>query len=141
MRSILATGLICAVVVAASVAGTNAQQGGGAQGGQQPPLQNIQVLPKTMTRQEVTTMMRSITAALGVQCNHCHVGSPADRAKDDLPAKALARKMMQLTMTINNDLLKDVGTAPADGAMRVTCFTCHRGTLKPLTAPPAAGGF
>ncbi len=139
MRSVLVTGVICAIVVAASVAGASAQEGRQG-GGAQAPLQNLQVLPKTMTRQEVTTLMRSITAALGVQCNHCHVGSPADRAKDDLPAKATARKMMQLTMAINNDLLKDVGMPPADGSRRVTCFTCHRGALKVLTAPPAAGG-
>lgn len=139
MRSVLVTGVICVMVVAAAVARTSAEDRGQAAGAQA-PLQNLQVLPNTMTRQEVTTLMRTITAALGVQCNHCHVGSPADRAKDDLPAKATARKMLQLTMAINNDLLKDVGTPPADGARRVTCYTCHRGSLKVLTAPPAAGG-
>lgn len=141
MRSILATGVVCVMVVVGSVVAT--AQGGGAQAGSgaQAPLQNLQVLPKTMTRQEVTALMRSVTAALGVQCNHCHVGSPADRAKDDLPAKLLARKMFAMTMTINNDLLKDVGTPAPEGTRKVTCFTCHRGALKPLTAPAAGGGF
>lgn len=141
MRSILVTGLVCVLVAVGSVA-TNAQ-GGGAQAGSgaQAPPQNLQVLPKTMTRQEVTTLMRTVTAALGVQCSHCHVGSPQERAKDDLPAKLLARKMFAMTMTINNDLLKDVGTPAPEGARKVTCFTCHRGALKPLTAPAAGGGF
>lgn len=141
MRSILATGLVCVLVAVGSVV-TTAQGGGGqAAGGAQPAPQNLQVLPKTMTRQEVTTLMRTVTAALGVQCNHCHTGSPQERAKDDLPAKLLARKMFAMTMAINNDLLKDVGTPAPEGTRKVTCFTCHRGALKPLTAPPAGGGF
>jgi hypothetical protein len=137
MRSILATGLVCVLVVMGAVTMK-------AQGGQAPqPLLNLQVLPKTMTRQEVTALMRSFTAALGVQCNHCHVGGPtsADRSKDELPAKAMARKMLQLSMTINTDLLKDVGTPAPEGTRKVTCYTCHRGALKPLTAPAAGGGF
>lgn len=141
MRSILATGLVCVLVVIGAVT-TNAQGGGGqAAGGAQAPPQNLQVLPKTMTRQEVTALMRTVTAALGVQCNHCHVGAPSDRAKDDLPTKLLARKMFAMTMTINTELLKDVGTPAAEGTRKVTCFTCHRGALKVLTTPAAAGGF
>jgi len=141
MRSILATGLVCVLVAIGSVV-TTAQGGAGQTGGsaQQAP-QNLQVLPKTMTRQEVTTLMRTVAAALGVQCSHCHVGSPADRAKDELPAKLLARKMFAMTMTINNDLLKDVRTPAPEGTRKVTCFTCHRGALKVLTAPPAGGVF
>ena len=144
VRSILATGLVCVLVAVGSVV-TDAQGGGGQAGAAAPQPQapqNLQVLPKTMTRQEVTTLMRSVAAALGVQCSHCHVGSPADRAKDDLPAKLLARKMFAMTMTINNDLMKDFGTPAAEGTRKVTCFTCHRGALKPLSAPaaPAAAG-
>ncbi len=140
MRSILATGLVCVLVAVGSV--TMKAQGGGGQGaGAQAPLQNLQVLPKTMTRQEVTALMRTVTAALGVQCNHCHVGAPTERAKDDLPAKLLARKMFAMTMAINTDLLKDVGTPAPEGTRKVTCFTCHRGALKVLTAPAAGGGL
>lgn len=135
MRSLLAVGLVCVVAAIATVARVDAQ------GGAQAPLQNLQVLPKDMPRAEVTALMRQVAASLGVQCTHCHVGSPADRAKDDKPEKAMARKMLRMTMAINNDLLKDVGTPPADGARRVTCFTCHRGALKVATAPAAGGGF
>lgn len=138
MRLLLMAGLVCAAV-AASATVTRAQSGAQTAGQVQP--QNLQVLPKTMTRQEVTALMRTVTAALGVQCNHCHVGSSAERAKDDLPAKAVARKMFAMVATINDELLKDVGTPLADGSRRVTCFTCHRGALKPLTAPPSGGGM
>src|SRR3954464_15311384 len=55
---------------------------GGGRGG---PPQNLQVLPKDWTRQQVQKLMRTFTAGLGVKCSHCHVGTPADRAKDDNP--------------------------------------------------------
>ena len=112
---------------------------GGRQGGRGGPPQNLQVLPKDIAGPDLTRTMRSIAGALGVECTHCHV-SMQDRASDDKPAKLIARKMLKMTMTINNDLLKDVGEPPAAGTQRVTCFTCHRGALKPLTAPPAGGG-
>ena len=103
------------------------------------PPQNLQVLPKDMTTQQVQVLMRGVAAALGVECSHCHVGTSADRAKDDKPEKLKARKMLQMTNTINNDLLKGVGEPAAAGAQKVTCFTCHRGVLKPLTAPAGGG--
>jgi hypothetical protein len=135
MRSVLAAGLMCVCVVAVAVTRASAQEG---QGGAQPaPLQNLQVLPKEMTRPEVTALMRTFTAALGVQCSHCHVGSPQERFKDDLPAKASARKMLKMVMALNADSL---GVKPGE-PNKVTCFTCHRGAVKPLTAPPAGGGF
>lgn len=138
MRAIVRVGLVCAWVMAGVLTmNVRADQAQGAQA----PLQNLQVLPKTMTRPEVTALMRQVAASLGVQCNHCHVGSPADRAKDDSPNKAKARQMFTLMAAINDDLLKDIGTVPADGSRRVTCYTCHRGALKVPTAPPAGGGF
>ena len=134
MRTIL-TAALASLLVTVAVVRMDAQ------GAAQQPLQNLQVLPKTMTRPEVTALMRGVTAALGVQCNHCHVGSPTERFKDDLPAKAMARKMFAMMFAINDDLLKDVGTVPADGARRVTCYTCHRGALKVPTGPQAGGGL
>ena len=110
--------------------------------GQQPAPTNLQVLPKDWTGQQVVTYMRTITVALGVMCDHCHVGTPQDRAKDDKPEKATARKMLQMVASIN-DQLKDVGTPPPAGTPpmpKVTCYTCHHGALKPLTAPPPGGG-
>ena len=116
--------------------------------GQQPPPpgqqaarvpQNLQVLPKDMTFQQVQQTMRTFTAALGVECSHCHVGTMQERSKDDNPKKAIARKMLTMTMAINNDQLKDIGDPAAPGALKVTCFTCHRGAIKPLTAPAGGG--
>lgn len=113
------------------------RQGGGRGG----PAQNLQVLPKDWTTQQVQQFMRTyFNPGLGVECSYCHVGTPADRAKDDKPEKLLARKMLKMTMAINDDFLKDVGEKPADGTMKVTCFTCHRGKEKPISAPERGGG-
>ena len=132
MRGVLAAGLVfvCALVVTATH--TEAQGQGG---GQSAPPQNLQVLPKEMTRPEVTALMRTFTAALGVQCTHCHVGTPQERFKDDLPTKATARKMLKMLMAVNGDHLGVKAGEPN----KVTCFTCHRGLLKPLTAPAEGG--
>ena len=132
MRSLLAAGLMFVCVLAVAVTRTSAQ--GGAQAA---PAQNLQVLPKDMPRAEITALMRTFTAALGVQCTHCHVGTPQERFKDDLPAKATARKMIKMAMAINADHL---GVKPGE-PNKTTCYSCHRGALKPLTAPPPAGGF
>ena len=136
MRSFLAAGLrfVCAVGVAATK--TSAQDPPPA-GGQGAPAQNLQVLPKDMPRAEITALMRTFTVALGVQCTHCHVGTPQERFKDDLPTKATARKMLKMVMAINEDPMGVKKGEPN----KVTCYTCHRGALKPLTAPPPGGGF
>jgi len=130
--------VLFAAVMAMGISAAVIAQGGQAQG-QAAPLQNLQVLPKDMTRQQVTQLMRSFTAALGVECSHCHVGPMQERFKDDNPKKGVARKMIQMTAAINNDLLKGVGDAPAAGTAKVTCFTCHHGAIKPLTAPAGGG--
>lgn len=119
-----------------------------AQGAGQPPAgrgqarmpQNLQVLPKDWTLQQVQATMRGVAAALGVECTHCHVGTMQERSKDDNPKKLLARKMFQMTNAINDELLKGVGEPAPAGTAKVTCYTCHRGSLKPLTAPAGGGG-
>jgi mono/diheme cytochrome c family protein len=135
--------LVCGLVVAGARAQAQQQppQGppaGGRQGGA--PPQNLQVLPKDTPRQQLTQIMRGYMSAVGAQnCNVCHTDDMAQRASDDNPKKGIARKMIQMTMDLNKTL-EAVGTPAADGAPKVTCFTCHRGAAKPLTAP-AAGGF
>jgi hypothetical protein len=153
MRTVFMAAALAGVVgisVYAQAQGTGQGQGAGqgqqAQGappqgrGRGGPPQNLQVLPKDWTTQQVQQFMRTFTAGLGVECSHCHVGTPQERAKDDKPEKATARKMIKMMMAINADFLKDVGEPAAAGANKVTCYTCHRGALKPLTAPPQGGG-
>ena len=135
-----------------------AQQGqaqpGQPQQGRGGPPQNLKVLPKDWTRQQVQSLMRTFTSALGVQCTHCHAGTPPqlNYAADEKPTKDVARKMIHMVMHINEEHLKGIGRAepaapPAQGAppplgngpQKVSCFTCHRGQLKPATAPSGSG--
>ena len=133
--------LVCGLVVAgARVAGQQPPPPAGAppagrQGGAPPT--NLNVLPKDMARPALVAIMRGYTGALGVQCNHCHVEDMAQRASDENPKKDIARKMIKMTMDINATYLQGVGTAAMPDQPKVTCFTCHRGAVKPLTA---AGG-
>ena len=103
-----------------------------------PPPQNLKVLPKDIARPALTAIMRGYTGALGVMCNHCHVEDMAQRASDENPKKDIARKMIKMTMDINATYLQGVGTAAMPDQPKVTCYTCHRGAVKPLTA--AGGG-
>lgn len=128
--------LVCGLVVAGVRAQAQQPPAGGRQGAPAAPT-NLKVLPKDTPRPALVAIMRGYTAALGVQCNHCHVEDMAQRASDDNPKKDIARKMIKMTMDINATYLQGVGAAAMPDQPKVTCFTCHRGAVKPLTA---AGG-
>jgi len=156
--------IVLASVVGLARQGQQGQQAGQAQGqaqGQQQGRggampQNVKVLPKTWTRQQVMSFMRTFTVALGVQCTHCHAGTPPqlNYPSDEKPTKDVARNMIHMVMHINDEHLKGIGSAttaepraagapPPLGTLpeKVTCFTCHRGALTPATAPAAGGGI
>ena len=120
------------VLVLSSAAVAAAQPPGGGQ--PQPAPSNLQILPKDTPRPQVIQIMQTYTAALGVECSHCHVqegrGGRNDMAADDKPTKKTARQMMQLTREINDKLPALVGKA-AGTATTVACATCHRGVAIP----------
>jgi cytochrome c len=90
--------------------------------------------------------MRAFTQGLGVRCQHCHVfkgNDPDDLTtfdfgSDEKETKKTARTMIRMGFAINDEHLKDVGESRPDGAMKVTCYTCHRGETKPATRRPEA---
>lgn len=88
---------------------------------------NIQVF-KGLPAAQLYPAMNFITGALGVNCAHCHV--PNQFEKDDKPAKQTARRMIQMMQTINQASFSD--------QLTVTCYTCHRGQLKPVATPGLA---
>jgi hypothetical protein len=151
--------VIAGLVIQARQGQQGGQTGGRSQGQQAQPQQegrgaapqNLKVLPKNWSRVQVMSLMRTFTAALGVQCGHCHAGTAPNfnYPSDEKPTKEVARKMIHMVMHINDEHLKGIGSAdvparpagapPALGTPeKVTCFTCHRGVLKPATA--ASGG-
>ena len=100
-------------------------------------FKNLQVMPKDITPQALIGVMKQFCFDLSIRCEHCHVGegndlSKFDFASDERPAKTTARAMIKMVRAINEEHLNGIGepsTAP-----KVTCFTCHRNALKPLTA-------
>jgi hypothetical protein len=127
--------------------------GPGAGGRQAGPPQNLKVLPKDWSRQQVQQLMQTFVESLGVgapageACGHCHTVDPnapppppgrgpqMDFALDTNETKDVARKMIQMTMAVNADYLKDVGEATKKE--KVTCYTCHHGEKTPALAPAA----
>jgi len=82
---------------------------------------NIQLL-RGIPSERLTKIMFAFKASLGVDCTYCHIKDQFE--KDDKPQKQTARKMIQLVRDTNAKL----------GSMtRVTCFTCHRGQIRPAS--------
>ena len=106
-----------------------------------PPHKNLKILPQDISGPQLLGTMKFFAQSLGVHCSFCHVGtagqppSSADFASDAKPEKRTARKMIAMVQQIN---AQNFGVTDMSKA-RVTCFTCHRGSPHPLTAPPAAG--
>ena len=92
--------------------------------------QNIQIIREPAWR--IPTGMMSLTRWLGVDCSFCHTLN--EFARDDKEPKKIARKMFKMVHDINQDNFP--GTEP--GSFMVTCWTCHRGSVKPETSMPVA---
>jgi outer membrane lipoprotein-sorting protein len=87
-------------------------------------FKNIQVL-KDVPADQLIPAMQFITASLGVDCEYCHVEHAFD--KDDKKPKVMARKMMEMMITINNENF--------ESHRLVTCYTCHQGGAHPVSIP------
>jgi hypothetical protein len=109
----------------------------------QPKPVNLKVLPKDIAREDLITIMRGYAGLLGVECSFCHARNPQTHkldfpsdAKDD---KTIARTMIQMTQTINEQYMAQVhdpDAMPED--KHVTCGTCHRGHSMPEHFVPLA---
>lgn len=97
---------------------------------------NLKVLPKDITRERLTGIMRGFTQALGVRCSTCHVGEEGlplatyDFASDDKATKLKAREMLKMVQAINGDYLANLPQRRQPN-VSVTCVTCHRGVQRP----------
>jgi hypothetical protein len=86
-------------------------------------MKNVRVLTDVPVKQWDDTMW-FMSTALGVTCDHCHTGQAYE--SDDRKAKLTARSMIQMTRELN---ARSFG-----GRVRVTCYTCHEGSLQPKAA-------
>jgi photosynthetic reaction center cytochrome c subunit len=100
-------------------------------------FQNVKVLGDTSVA-EFTRLMTAITSWVAPQqgCVYCH--NLENFAEDSKYTKVVARRMIQMTRTINTEWQTHVV------ATGVTCYTCHRGAPVPANiwfkAPPQANG-
>jgi photosynthetic reaction center cytochrome c subunit len=90
----------------------------------EPRFKNLQVL-KGVPPDQLIPAMQFISASLGVQCEFCHVRDAFE--KDDKPTKQTARRMIQMMLALDADQFH--------GERAVTCYTCHRGSIKPVSIP------
>ena len=92
-------------------------------------FKNVQVL-KGIPVDEFMGTMGLFSAALTVCCGDCHTGAGTSNPKweDDPPKKRTARRMIQMVAAINRDNF--------NGRQVVTCWTCHRGSERPMATPP-----
>lgn len=108
--------------------------------------ENVQVLGD-ISVDEFNYMMASITEWIAPAdgsvenggCNYCH--NPENMASDEVYTKVVARKMLQMTRTINANWTPHFNNnygQSSDGA-GVTCWTCHRGQPVPVNNWSAAG--
>jgi hypothetical protein len=98
---------------------------------------NLQVLPKTLTGDQVHEIMETWEASLGVHCSTCHAADPKNigpngrprlnYADDSKPEKASARLMYKMTEDINVNYVSKIPSSDVP----VTCGTCHRGHFGP----------
>src|SRR6476659_6139330 len=138
----LLTASVAGLFAQAPAPGGAAQAGGAGRGQAPPPPQNLQVLPKDISREELLATMRGYTARLGVQCNYWHIqegrGGRNDFATDEKQPKKTARVMITM-MHDANEASASIGKTAAD-ISNGQCATCHRGEAIPKNppAPPAA---
>lgn len=144
---VLVLGSLISAQAPADGQGPRGRRGGGRAGGRggapPAPLQNLQILPKDMTRPQVIQLMQEWNAALGVTCAHCHIfgggGDPTnDFITDVKPQKNIARAMMRLTEGLDAPVAQAMNK-PADQATRASCAMCHRGAATPVVAAGTPG--
>src|SRR3712207_7632543 len=77
-----------------------------------PRYENLKVLPKNTTKQEMDSIMKHFSRSLGVKCGHCHVRSTEGKkdfifASDESKNKLIARDMYKMMNKINKKYFKE----------------------------------
>jgi outer membrane lipoprotein-sorting protein len=98
-------------------------------------FKNVQLL-KGIPVDEFMDTMGMFAAALSLNCVDCHTTESVgawEHFADETPLKRTARRMMQIVSAINKDQF--------GGRRVVTCYTCHRGDLRPKPVPNLAAQY
>src|SRR5262245_3014626 len=134
------TGALALCVLGVTLASGQAGQAGQAPQAQRPPMaeevfKKVDVL-KGIPVDEFMDTMGMFAAALSLNCIDCHVPESVgswDRFADETQLKVTARRMVTMVNAINKDNFK--------GVRSVTCYTCHRGDLRPKILPNLAAQY
>jgi hypothetical protein len=110
---------------------------------EQPGFKNLKVLPKNTNKEQMDSIMKSFSVALGVKCNFCHVRLDDEQknwdfASDKNEHKNIARTMMRMTNDINKKYFNVANSSAVTANLEVTCYTCHNGKVHPARLPAAA---
>ena len=97
---------------------------------EQRPGISLKLLPPDTHVHGADSLMGDFRDALNVDCNYCHGGGRTQEA-DINPRKDMARKMIMLVRQINTNF-PGTGIYPVGNQM-VTCWTCHRGDVNPVS--------
>lgn len=92
--------------------------------------ENVQVLTN-VTDANFNRLMNAMTlwVAPDEGCVYCHANADEGvYADDDLYTKVVARRMIQMTQSLNEDW---IGHVQANEEVGVNCYTCHRGENVP----------
>jgi len=88
-------------------------------------FKNIETFKGRPAALVLRTMENTISIALGVDCNHCHVEGKWE--SDEKTPKATTRKMFKMVGEVSKLLKEAVGERQF-----ATCYMCHRGAPEPI---------
>src|SRR5262245_46632815 len=84
---------------------------------------NLKVL-KDLPKDQLVPVMVLMANSLGVRCDHCHTDK---WESDEKEAKGVARAMITM--------VRDINDRHFGGEVAITCNSCHRGQIRPITTP------
>ena len=92
-------------------------------------LIDLQVLDFESER-DLKKYMKTISKDLGVKCTFCH---DLNDKSIDTDHKLIAREMIKMQMNLNKSFFALVGDSllNSENALRISCWTCHRGSKEP----------
>src|SRR5436305_964706 len=90
---------------------------------------NLKVL-KELPKDQLIPVMVFMSNSLGVTCQHCHTEKWESDQKE---AKGVARTMITM--------VRDINDRHFGGEQAITCNSCHRGQIRPITTPRIATAY
>ena len=134
--------LVCSLTVCLVVVGPASGQAGRGQAAQaQTQPMSEQVFKKVdilrgIPVDEFMDTMGMFSAALSLNCIDCHTAESVgawERFADETPLKVTTRRMLTMVNEINKNNFS--------GVRSVTCYTCHRGDMRPKILPSLAAQY